>query len=40
MKSFVHALLAPFASAAPVVPGLAGKHPLTEPQVGRLPIGE
>jgi mono/diheme cytochrome c family protein len=27
-------------TAAPVFPGLAGKHPLTEPQIGRLLIGE
>ena len=33
-------LFAPTASAAPVIPGLANKHPLTEPQVGQLLIGE
>ncbi len=45
MKSFGFALLgvallAPVVSAEPVVPGLANKHPLTEPQVGQLLIGE
>ncbi|HEY1189933.1 MAG TPA: c-type cytochrome [Gemmata sp.] len=34
------ALFAPAATAAPVVPGLSGKHPLTEPQVGRVLLGE
>ena len=33
-------LLPQIASAAPVVPGLSNKHPLTEPRVGRLLIGE
>lgn len=36
----VVALFASAGSAAPVVPGLTNKHPLTEPQVGRLLIGE
>ncbi len=36
----VVALFASAGSAAPVVPGLANKHPLTEPQVGRLLIGD
>jgi mono/diheme cytochrome c family protein len=34
------AMVAPAVSAAPVVPGLANQHPLTEPQVGQLLIGE
>jgi mono/diheme cytochrome c family protein len=33
-------LLAPTVSAAPVVPGLSNKHPLSEPQVGQLLINE
>jgi mono/diheme cytochrome c family protein len=33
-------LFTPTAFAAPVVPGLANKHPLTEPQVGQLLMGE
>ena len=33
-------LLTTTATAAPVVPGLANKHPLTEAQVGQLLIGE
>ena len=48
MKSFGFALLTTLAlpvipltmSAAPVVPGLSNKHPLTEPQVGQLLMGE
>jgi mono/diheme cytochrome c family protein len=48
MKSFGPALrivwtvllFPPIASAAPVFPGLSGKHPLTEPQVGQLLMGE
>lgn len=48
MKLFGFALLTaltvqlfpPIASAAPVVLGLTNKHPLTEPQVGQLLIGE
>jgi mono/diheme cytochrome c family protein len=34
------ALFASPCSAAPVVPGLANKHPLSEPQIGELLIGE
>ena len=37
---FFAALFTSTAAAAPVVPGLANKHPLTEPQVGQLLIGE
>lgn len=37
---FFAALFTSTASAAPVVPGLANKHALTEPQVGQLLIGE
>ncbi len=45
MNAFGFALAAALAvpllaSAAPVVPGLANKHPLTEPQVGRLLMDE
>ena len=48
MKSFGIALLTaltisifiPVASAAPVFPGLSNKHSLTEPQIGRLLMGE
>ena len=34
------AIFAPIMSAAPVVPGLSNKHPLTEPQVGQLLMEE
>ena len=37
---FFAGLIAPPAAAAPAVPGLAGKHALTEAQTGRLLIGE
>ena len=48
MKTFTFALLAALiaplfaatGSAAPVVPGLANKHPLSQPEMGRLLLGE